>query len=350
MSNYNLQNFRNICLLRSGAIGDIIHTLPLVNLLSHKFKNKKITFAMGRELAELMSYAKGLDQIVPISINSNIFNLIKQTETLKQASDGQFDLFLNLQPNWKTKFIAYLMKPKQIYNYEKSANISPYQISQGLDLKQHAWENFALTYFHELDLASENIQKFFPLIELPEELKQNSLNSLGLNKKEKYLALVLGVGHHRPHRAWPLENWLNFIELILKKDFSVSQIILIGGSDEEFLAYKLMQSLPSFARSRIINLCGKLNLLASAAILSNCSLAIGADTGPTHLASALGVKTIGLFGPTSPTRHSPFFGIGLSNSEHECLKSCSQKKCSKTLLNCMESLKPEEVWLAMNEV
>ncbi len=305
---------------------------------------------MGRELAELMSYAKGLDQIVPISINSNIFNLTKQVKLLKQAGNEQFDLFLNLQPNWKTKFISYLIKPKQIYNYEKVPNISPYEISHGLDFKKHAWENFALTYFHELDLSGENIQKFFPLIELPEELKQNSLNSLGLKKKEKYLALILGVGHHRPHRAWPLDNWLDFIQLILKKDPSVSQIILIGGSEEEFLAYRLMQALPSFAKNQIINLCGKLNLLASAAILSNCFLAIGADTGPTHLASALGVKTIGLFGPTSPTRHSPFWGIGLIANDYECLKSCSAKKCQKTLLNCIESLKPEEVWLAMNEV
>jgi len=339
--------FKNICLLRAGAIGDVIHTLPLVNLLAKTFKSHKITYAMGAELAPLMAYARGIDQIIPINFKTPIFSLMGQGFALNKAADGIYDVFINLQPNWKSRLIQSFAKSKQLHEYQKASKL---KLTPPSSEDEHVWVNFAKTYFHQNDLLDANIEEFFPLINIPPDISTQAVNGLGLDPYKRLIALVPGVGRHRPHRAWPLKNWIDFIYLLNERGGEKLNLLLIGGPDEAKLCSELEEQVQNCRNIKIYNLCSKFNLLGTGALLRSCDLVIGGDTGPIHLATAVGAKTICLFGPTSPSRHAPFVGIGIQTPDYQCAKTCSDKSCSRKLLNCMESLSPEEVWLAMNEV
>jgi heptosyltransferase-1 len=332
---------KNICILRSGAIGDVIHTLPLVNILSKSFKQKRITYAMSGELAPLFQYAKGIDQIFPLNLKTGLGGLIKQAKSLKEAGNGQFTDFINLQPNLKSKFTTWLVKPEEVFELKKNKNGT-----------EHAWENFATSYFHpaDLDLTEFDVQENLPFIEIPNEVVFNLLFKLQLNLSKKNIAIIPGVGKHRPHRAWPIKHWVSLLKFITENSPENPSILLIGGAEEEKLAEDICALLREHKKLKFVNLCGKLDLLTTAAILKKCSLAIGADTGPTHLAAAMGTKTIALFGPTSPVRHAPFCGVALQAPDYKCSHLCSSKKCERTILNCMDTLTPEQVWLSMSEI
>ncbi|MDJ0625257.1 MAG: glycosyltransferase family 9 protein [Candidatus Caenarcaniphilales bacterium] len=331
---------RHICVLRVGAIGDVIHTLPLVNLLSQSFKERKITYAMDESLIDVMQFARGIDQIFPITLNGNIFNLLEQGKKLKKSANGRFKTFINLQPNWKSKLISKVISPELYFEYSKSSNFD-----------EHVWQNFAESYYDSKDLEDYAIDQFFPLIRIPNEIVSSSAFKYELDEEKKLIGLVPGVGKHRPHRAWPIKNWLQFFKMIEERNNYKAHIVLIGGKDEIQLCDELITHLPSYSKIRLTNLCGKSDLLETAAVLKRCDIAIGGDTGPIHLASAVGTEVICMFGPTSPSRHAPFTGLGIQASDdYECAKACTPKKCARKVLNCMESLSPEEVWLAMNEV
>jgi len=351
--------FRNICILRVGAIGDVLHTLPIVSLLAECFRKHKITYVTSSPLVDLLKHARGIDQVVPINFKSNPLELIDQFQTLKQASvvpeeveeeskSVGFDIFINLQPNWKSRLLAYLLGSRQYYEYHKAKGNNG--LNPSSQQEEHAWVNFAKSYFHDKDLEEVNIERFFPLIDLPETVVRQAAKELNLDPYKKHLALIPGVGLHRPHRAWPLSNWVNLINLLEERGDERLNLLLLGGPDEIELCKELEQKTQHCKKIKIYNLCGQFNLLGTAAILKNCDLVIGGDTGPIHLAAALACKCICLFGPTSPARHAPFVGIGLQAPDYQCAKACTQKKCVRPSLNCMESLTPEEVWLAMNEV
>jgi heptosyltransferase-1 len=348
--------FKNFCIIRSGAIGDVIHTLPMVRILGRVHKNKKIVYAMDESLAPLMSFAKGIDEIYPINLKSNLLDVMNQAQNLKLSTKERFNYLINLQPSLKTKVMSYILNPEKVVTYEKnskkkkvtSRNIE-FKPGDNEFIEPHAWYDFAESYFHELDLKGFNIGEFFPLIEIPLELQKNAIGTLNLPPAEKLMAIIPGVGLHRPHRAWPLKNWVAFLELLEARHPEYINVLIIGGEEEINLSNQLISMLPQFKRLNIINLAGEYNLLGTASVLSACDLVIGGDTGPTHLAGALGVKTLCLFGPTSPVRHAPFQGIGIQANDYKCARECNQKKCGRKVLGCMESLTPEEVWLAMNE-
>ncbi|HEY9886544.1 MAG TPA: hypothetical protein V6C96_04710, partial [Vampirovibrionales bacterium] len=73
----------NVCVLRVGAIGDVIHTLPLINILAQKIPNSKITYLMAPELVDLLQFAKGIDQIFPLKLKVNPLKIIDQAKQVK---------------------------------------------------------------------------------------------------------------------------------------------------------------------------------------------------------------------------------------------------------------------------
>ena len=93
---------------------------------------------------------------------------------------------------------------------------------------------------------------------------------------------------------------------------------------------------------------GKLNLTESTALYSLCDVFISGDSGPLHIASALGIKTIGLYGSTSPVSCSPYGDNGYCVEPEISCKYCGQKVCEKMeqgekITPCMQSISVEKV-------
>lgn len=384
--------------LRVGAIGDVIHTLPLIQLLREKKPNSQIIYITSSELIPLLKYAKVIDEIIPLNLKSGIWNLIKQSLELKNQFSGKeiqeistnsslstptplrgvskggiktpfsevvvffgdvlhsksSSTLINLQPSWKTDLLALVAGFQKVFKYKKKANTST-NISTEIS-SIHAWQNFAESLpgsFWDANFIKDFIpEKHLPLIELPDELIHQVKQKLNLNSDSLKIAIITGVGKHRPHRAWPLAKWIEFLNLLNRslvesnKEKKI-QCLFLGGRDEQELSQALLSECADLKNIEFLDLTGKLSLLETASILGQCKLAIGADTGPTHLASALGVETIALFGPTSEIRHAPLKGTVISAIKDKgfiCHSKCSEKVCKlEESLNCMNQIATKEV-------
>ena len=343
--------------LRVGAIGDVIHTLPLIQLLREKKPNSQIIYITSSELIPLLKYAKVIDEIIPLNLKSGIWNLIKQSLELKNKVNERTIYsakLINLQPSWKTDLMAFLIGFQDVFKYKKKAN-NPTNSSTKIS-PIHAWQNFAESLpgsFWDANFIKDFIpEKHLPLIELPDELIHQVKQKLHLNSDSLKIAIITGVGKHRPHRAWPLAKWIEFLNLLNRslvesnKEKKI-QCLFLGGRDEQELSQALLSECADLNNIEFLDLTGKLSLLETASILGQCKLAIGADTGPTHLASALGVETIALFGPTSEIRHAPLKGTVISAIKDKgfiCHSKCSEKICKlEESLNCMNQIGTQEV-------
>ncbi|GAC1621885.1 MAG: lipopolysaccharide heptosyltransferase II [Ktedonobacteraceae bacterium] len=153
-------------------------------------------------------------------------------------------------------------------------------------------------------------------------------------------------------KRWPVERYRELVyKLVYERN---AQVLLIGGSDDVALNQSLLHGLDVPERSAL-NLAGKTNFGESAALLEHCVLFIGNDSSPMHLAAAVGIPVIAIFGPTSPQEYGPY---PLDDPQHIALwrnpkgKPCfflgKMQPC--TDCTCMQSVTVDDVWAAVQRL
>lgn len=121
------------------------------------------------------------------------------------------------------------------------------------------------------------------------------------------LALCPGAG--RPEKLWPVAAFATLVERLTGPGAALqgAALLLVGAPGEERLGDALAAAVGGGAAlPRIVNLIGRYDLLTQAACLAQASLFVGNDSGLTHVAAALGIPALGVFGPTDPRQYAPF--------------------------------------------
>ncbi len=286
---------KRILIYRIGAIGDVVHTLPFIKLLRVREPQASIEYIVGSPpLVELLqSCTDYIDKVWLV----NKKTLAKDLKAL--ASVSPIDEFIFLHSGWwKAYWLNFVaVKAKQVYVYKRDDSLT-------------AVANYVITYCPEmkLDLAGNALAQlewqtlFAPISKnnVPGS-KSRVFELLGLEPGQTYISIVPGVGHLRPHRAYPLERWLEFIEKHKDKN-----IILLGGPDEAELSEQINTWLASRPSLKVQNLIGKTSLVDLVTILSQAEHLYSADTGILHIGAAAGVALTALFSITSPKRFGPF--------------------------------------------
>lgn len=106
-----------------------------------------------------------------------------------------------------------------------------------------------------------------------------------------------------PKKRWSPGKWQKLIGMLLEK-FPETKCVLLGGNKDQFLCTQVLMGLPA---DRVLNLAGQTSLLQLENILNTLDFVVGNDSGGMHLSNALGIPTVGLFGPTDPAWGGPFF-------------------------------------------
>jgi ADP-heptose:LPS heptosyltransferase len=147
-------------------------------------------------------------------------------------------------------------------------------------------------------------------------------------------------GSRISHRAWPLENWRECLPLLVRE--TDLDLVLTGSAKEGEIAEQLLAGAPPELRARIHNVAGRTPPLRLAALLEPAAAFIGADTGPTHFAAAVGTPTVGLYGPTDLVETAPLSpdpervialrtGIHCSPCDRAVRKRCFDNLCLREI-------------------
>lgn len=300
-----------ILVTRWGAIGDVVLTTGLVHAL-HKqghevhyltFKTPSIPVTHDNRIKKLYILEK--------KSYKYLFSLAKKLR------HENYDLFINLHPSTRSKFLALLSMPKKILTYKKS-------------FKLHAVENFFSTakkYIKNLELDN-NIY-----ISVPES---------NLNLSNKVIGFNTGATLARQGRRWPIERWKELTKLIIENtDYD---IVLNGAKEDKKLSEQLLEISP-----RIKSYCGELSLEESISLISKCMLFISGDTGPLHIATATGVNCLGIYGSAPVTRSGPYGEKSYTIQSKMNCAPCNRRKCKYLKKGgvdtpCMGSISADEVF------
>lgn len=278
---------KRILVIRGGAIGDFILTLPGLKALRESYPKAHIEilgYAHIAALAEKRFYADAVRSIEygPLS---RFFARGAELPDDLAIYFADFDLI-----------ISYLFDPDRIFqtNLERAGADTIIVGPSKLSAESHASVQLARPMTEDLGLEiSESGAQFFAA---SEDRKEAEAFLEGL--AQPVLALHTGSGSGK--KNWPVQNWLQLAESLLADDsFTGSLLIVSGEADEE--QAKAFDSLKGNSRVRFAH---HLPLPPLAAILAE-TIFLGHDSGVSHLAAAAGANSILLFGPTDPAIWAP---------------------------------------------
>lgn len=317
------KEYNKILIIRTGAIGDVVHTMNLVHAITKAYDKAQIHYLTSEVIMPLIADDPSIRKVITVNPKFKMFS----DETTKLASElraEKYDLVINLQPSLKIKYLIFLAGIKNKLTYRKQ-------------FKMHAVKNFWVTGL-----------KAFPDLKEEEKLELNlpeyAIN-FGKDKvKDLKRPLIIfnagGIMSKRQGRTYPLTQW---IELGKKIQEKYDGTIILNGSRDDSFTLKPLEEIPN-----VVSYIGELSLVHSCGVISQADLMISGDSGPLHIATALGVKSIGLYG-SMPEKRTGCYSSGINIvSKKECVP-CNRRKCKylkktgKLYAPCMKEISVDEI-------
>ncbi|MDJ0626258.1 MAG: glycosyltransferase family 9 protein [Candidatus Caenarcaniphilales bacterium] len=316
-----------ILIIKLSSFGDIIHSLPVLTTLKSLFPSSSISWVVSTKFIQLLRNHQLIDEIYELD------NTLKSwAHNLKQIRKQDFDYVIDLQGLMKSGLFAKLCNAKKtigiVPSREKLAGLfysNKIQATNVLNPEVHII-NRNLKILEAFKVTNHEVSKENTVFQLPVLTPPQILtNALGPQKK----FIILAPETRWKSKNWPFENWISLIEILTEDN--KNKVILLG-SNAEFIHFPKLKN-----NNNLINLMGRTSIEDLMGILPLASLLIGGDSGILHLASAYGIKTLGLFGSTSPKRTGPWGGeylyLGLDCSP------CHKRTCKLDKVNELKCLK-----------
>ncbi len=323
----------SILIILLGSIGDVARGLALVNDLKRAYPNVRISWVVEPKSAALVELHSGIDKIFIFRRQSGVLAFL---ELISELRKEKFDISLDLQRHLKSGLISFFsaarrrlgFHPKNCkeFNYLFNSEYIPYTPDNVSKLAHYQ------QFLSKLGAAISTKPDFgIKPIELTNATKER------LHFTKPYVVLVLGSSWQT--KNWPLQGYMDLIEKLLKDGHYA--IVLVGDRSQVKLAEDLMSKLPQ--GDDVVNLAGQITLKELVTVLKNARLSIGPDSGPGHIAAAIGTPYIPLFGPTAPLRVAPFMSEALVVRSEIACSPCNRKKCPGLNTLCMRLITADAV-------
>ena len=311
---------------------------PTLRALKHAYPESNLTLLLRPLVAGLMETHPYIDTcIVDTKSRGRSRSLMGLTRQIYKAA---FDIAVVLHPtSFRNALLPFLARvPTRI-----GTNVSGRGMLLTASCKDTKKGHEVHRYLRVLRLLNINATSDFLEFwhtDTDREMIQDLLHAEGVSATDRLVALNLGT-------TWRTKQWniANFVEVIQQIEHLIpdARIVLTGSLAEQTLADDLPASLPT------INLVGKTSILQLGALLERCEVCLTCDSGPMHIAAAVGTPTVALFGPTDPVRHKPYGpGHTLIEKPVEC-RPCYKRTCQRrdAPYLCMTEIDPAEVVKAL---
>lgn len=293
-----------ILIVRVSAIGDVIHTLPAIFLIKKYCPQAQISWVVQKKAADLLLNQSFLENVFVLEDKFlQIKNLTATLKTIKELRKTKWDAIIDFQGIHKTSALLMFLRGNK---FGFSAAHARSKISTWFTHVQET-PKFKNIIQKNLSLASTASQKLFDAQDCPtiDELKKSFIFDFATQSKDlvdqwltanninNFVLLCPNTTWETKH--WPDENWVEFARLFKAENPEID--LLLAGRDFGSAAKNIAQKLTE--QNIQVKIAPKLNLNATAYLISKARLVLAPDTGLLHMADFLGVKAVGIFGPTN---------------------------------------------------
>ena len=324
-----------VLVLRFSAVGDVVLTAPAIEALRAALPKARIVYAVKERLAHLLLHNPAVDEVVALRPGEGPWNYARRLRAVKPT------VVLDLHGKIRSKILRALMPGvrKVVWHKRDFRETLPVKLALR---PYHSSMLFADRYHAAVE---ELVGRAVPRGRLryflgPDDVAEAErvLRAAGIDLSRPIFGLSPGANWET--KRWPAERFAGLARRALAAGV---QVAVQGSESEAGLGALIAQLSPG-----TVDLCGKLDLRALGGFIARCAAFAANDSGPMHIARALGVPTLAFFGSTDPAMFD-FTGHQLLFAGVECAP-CSffgRRRCPRGHFRCMLDLDEDRAWNAL---
>jgi lipopolysaccharide heptosyltransferase I len=324
----------NILIVRLGALGDIVHTVPAVAALRRAVPGARIDWVVDARHAGFTELVTSVDRVILLDTPT----LSAWIDLVKRLRPGHYDVALDFQGLMKSAVIARASGARRVIGFsiwhlrEKTAR--PFYST--VDSPEHPGHVIQknLRLLSTIGVHSTAVE--FPLA----RVASPACDRVKQAAEGRPIALV-NPGAAWPNKRWPASRY-GEVCAFLREVRGMFPVVL-WGPDEEALARAVVD-----ASNRTAQLCPPTTVADVLELSREAALMVSGDTGPVHIAGAAGTPIVAIFGPTDPERNGPWSGEDIVVSRHGACGCHYQRQCRRATW-CLEDLTVAEVTAAIQQ-
>ena len=328
-----------ILIVRLSAIGDAIQTMPVACALRERFPDALLAWAVEERAGTLLRGHQALDELIVLPRGwlkspGGVWRL------RRRLRDFRFDVAIDVQSLTKSAVLAWLSgAPRRIgFGNPGGRELSTWLNNERVDPKAAHVVDRYLELLRPLGIESPSVRFQVPEHEQDRRSAEEMIRRAGV---EKGFAIV-NPGASWPSKLWPAERYAA-VARHLGQRWRLATLVVWAGSSERALAEGI-----AGAGGATVQVAPPTMLPELAALSRRARLFIGADTGPLHLAAAVGTPCVGLYGPWPAARHGPYGPQHIALQQMFFEGSARQRRTAPAI--CMESITTEMVCAACDRI
>ena len=320
------RDFQNILLIKLSAMGDVVQTIPLLNKLRRRYPAARLDWLVTPAIAELLRHNPAITNVIEFSRDEwsapwRLTPFASAARLIATLRAAEYDLVLDLQGQLRSAVFAFASGAPVRIGFDKPRadvwQASPRKIPE--EARKHAWqgarEGSWLAYTDHIPVPTLDVhpvERYLgvgPMLGLDESAPDFSfpippeasgridalLDYYGIAKAR---IIAMAPGTNWETKEWRRDAFAEVARHFLQKNYAVTLI----GSDRERAVCEAVARLAPGA----VNLAGETTLPELAALMRRAMIAVTNDSGPMHLAVALGRAVTSIFGPTDPLWAGPY--------------------------------------------
>ncbi len=339
---------KRILIVKPSSLGDIIHSLPVLWSLRKAYPDAYIGWVVKEVWQDVLADNPLIDHLIILKKGAG--GIIS---AVREARRTGFDTAIDLQGLFRSGIITSLSGAGERIGFSNAREFAHFFYNKTVEPpsdRMHAVDRYMLT----LDTIRNDqitlnppfsrggVRLRFPLYVSIDDagwvkqfLLENDLSGM------KPL-IAINPSARWAKKRWPAASYSALINQLIKE--LKAGIIIVGGKDDAPIA----EEIASNVHERICIAAGKTSIRRLAALLEKVNLLITNDSGPMHIAAALGTPVVALFGPTDPSLTGPYGRGHIVIRKHLECSPCLRRPCTKGKAVCMEAITVEDVAMAVS--
>ncbi len=348
---------RRILMIRTDLMGDVVLSLPAVHALHRAYPEAAIDMLVLPPNVGIIKHDPTISHIVTYDPNiwrrPNAFlSLTSYQKFLGLIHDlrvTHYDLCLSLAGDWASVF-AFLSRARRRVGYRGEAY--PFFMTDPVPGRRYRTRQHEVDYIAGLARAAGAIiegEQRMPALSVSEQVREEVralLASNGVKEDTLLIAAHAGATNGLAKR-WPIPHWARLADQLIE-ELGATMVMTGAAGDAE-----MVDAVVARMHKKPLNLVGKTNVPQLVALLERCNLVISGDSGPLHIAGAVGTPVVAIHGPTDPVLSGPVgkdakvLRLGLWCSP--CYDASYWAECRFFNPVCMKGILPDEVLTAARE-
>jgi len=328
---------RNILIRSTNWIGDAVMTLPAVCTVRNTFPGARICVLAKPWVAEIFNICRDVDEVIVFQSPGSHSGIVGKLRLAKELSARNFDMAILLQNAIEAAMITLLagIPVRAGYNSDGRGLLLTHSVQRTAAIRKVHQIQYYLEMVKSLGCRSSEAHVHLHPGDEYKILSEKIFTEHSIGREGLIVGVAPGAAYG-PAKRWFPDRFAAVSDWVID---NLSARVVLFGSPEDRQTTDLIKQ---HARHPLINLAGKTNLKEAIAVISSCGLFISNDSGLMHVAGALNIPTVAIFGSTNPVTTSPVGERSVVIYKGAPCSPCLKETCP-TDFRCMDMISVGEV-------